>query len=500
MSSTGSNKRGKATNSSNQTPNKETCETTGGVLGKGNKDNRSSNEQVLNQDLYLPPCYQPLNSQPSEQFPNGQYRYPFLIPPFPAPPYPGSQTYQHLQPASPPSTATNTDMQTKLIELVNKMDSRLQSIEKSVSKLNTIQNDISHLRNEVSSLKSENHEMKTQMNDMETFCQTISDLSDNFNEHKYTCSSSISALQRENKDLKTEVQQLNTISTQLNEQVSNLRCNGMRDNLLFIGIKETNDENCEESLRNFLTEHIINDDTVNPDKNINIDNVQFKYVNRIGGANRNLNKPRPIVAKFVNTNDRDTIKSAGVKLNMKKKGTYINEQYPPEIETRRRELFPVLRRYKQNKNNKCFIVRDKLYVNNRLYDPVTDTLCPSRSNFNGNSQHVPERTSRPRQRSPSFRTASNNNPWGNINFATPNRFASLMNCDSREQSPVRNKHKANSPLEEALNKRSRDNSVSARLQSEGSRSHGNSVHIQLDDQSSYNNTVAQSAMQSNNAR
>jgi hypothetical protein len=31
----------------------------------------------------------------------------------------------------------------------------------------------------------------------------------------------------------------------------------------------------------------------------------------------------PIVAKFLNTNDRATIKSAGVKLNMKKKGTNI---------------------------------------------------------------------------------------------------------------------------------------------------------------------------------
>jgi hypothetical protein len=50
-------------------------------------------------------------------------------------------------------------------------------------------------------------------------------------------------LQRETKDFKTEVQQLNTISTVLIEQVLNLRCNSMRDNLLLIRIKETNDEN-----------------------------------------------------------------------------------------------------------------------------------------------------------------------------------------------------------------------------------------------------------------
>ena len=50
----------------------------------------------------------------------------------------------------------------------------------------------------------------------------------------------------------------------------------------------------------------------------------------------------------------------------------VREQFPKEIEERRKMLYPAMYRLKANPNNRVSLVRDKLYVNGHLYIPEND--------------------------------------------------------------------------------------------------------------------------------
>ena len=72
--------------------------------------------------------------------------------------------------------------------------------------------------------------------------------------------------------------------------------------------------------------------------------IQIERAHRIG--NRAAGKIRPIVAKFVLSGHKAIVKSAlsGVDLNAPPyNGTFkVNDQFPPEVISRRRELIPKL--------------------------------------------------------------------------------------------------------------------------------------------------------------
>ena len=131
----------------------------------------------------------------------------------------------------------------------------------------------------------------------------------------------------------------------------------MRENLLFVGIEESfvEKENTEYVLREFLSTNM----------NITYD-IPFDRVHRLGRYDPTKHYPRPIIAKFERFRDRERVRLAAPRtLEGTKYG--VREHFPAEIENKRRELYPVMRRYKQDKQNKVVLVRDKLYVNDVQY-------------------------------------------------------------------------------------------------------------------------------------
>ena len=46
----------------------------------------------------------------------------------------------------------------------------------------------------------------------------------------------------------------------------------------------------------------------------------------------------------------------------------INQQFPSVIEERRKELYPIMRSFREE-GNRVKLVRDRLYVNGQLYNP-----------------------------------------------------------------------------------------------------------------------------------
>ena len=161
----------------------------------------------------------------------------------------------------------------------------------------------------------------------------------------------------------------------------------MRDNLLFFGINEETKENTEEVLKTVLETHLSMG---------HAHNIQFARVHRIG--RKSGNKTRPIVAKFELYKEREVVSDAFfAKLRaLKEKNETtggnetikigIAEQYPPEIQEKRRELIPVIKEAKKNGSD-AKLIRDKLHVNgeSRINGVLhSGTIGPSLSNQRNN--------------------------------------------------------------------------------------------------------------------
>ena len=108
--------------------------------------------------------------------------------------------------------------------------------------------------------------------------------------------------------------------------------------------------------------------------------IEFGNIHRFGKMNSE--RPRPIIARFLYYSDLDKAKKAERNL----RGTYfgVNEQFPPEIEEKRRKLYPIM---KEEKKKKVVLIRDKRFVNNELVVPDEAThLEPRRSSTRPNKR------------------------------------------------------------------------------------------------------------------
>ncbi|KAK3107532.1 hypothetical protein FSP39_016854 [Pinctada imbricata] len=143
---------------------------------------------------------------------------------------------------------------------------------------------------------------------------------------------------------------------ELEENITDLRWRSMKNNLIFNGLPENRQENVVEHLRYFL------------DRQLGITkSISFGNVHRFGRAMRG--RPRPIVARFLFQDDRELVLSNARMLRGTDFG--IREQYPREIEEKRKQLYPIEREFRRD-GARTKMVRDKLYVNGRLYIPEDD--------------------------------------------------------------------------------------------------------------------------------
>ena len=118
---------------------------------------------------------------------------------------------------------------------------------------------------------------------------------------------------------------------------------------------EVRDENTEEFLRHFLY------------KEIGIDfRIDFGNVHRLSHKPRGK---RPIVARFIHFNDLQYVLNNAYRLRNTPTG--IRQQFPREIEDRRRELYPIQKEAKRQ-GKRVALIRDRLYIENELYVPAEE--------------------------------------------------------------------------------------------------------------------------------
>lgn len=218
--------------------------------------------------------------------------------------------------------------------------SRLDGISRRLEKLDSIQSSISAIQREVKTLSSRVGEVEKSQ---EFLSKTVE-------ENKQKTEGNSCVMSR----LKLELEESIKLNAQMKEEILDLQCRSMRDNLLFYNIKEAQNKETEDCVR-------IIQDICSSELEI-MEDVSIERAHRIG--KRESGKIRPIVVKFTRFPQRELVRKSAYKL--KNTDLSISEQFPREIQDRRKQLLPVLKQAKAN-NRKTVFVKDKLFIDGRLY-------------------------------------------------------------------------------------------------------------------------------------
>jgi len=70
----------------------------------------------------------------------------------------------------------------------------------------------------------------------------------------------------------------------------------------------------------------------------------------------------------MDTNSKQVVKSALKSVNLRDTNYNVSEQYPQEVKDRRKQLIPIMLQARKE-GKAAVLVRDKLYINNKLYSP-----------------------------------------------------------------------------------------------------------------------------------
>ena len=161
----------------------------------------------------------------------------------------------------------------------------------------------------------------------------------------------VTLLHAENTKLKSDME---AIKDRMIRQEAQSR----RENLLFDGIQEGNDEtwsDCEEKLYTLFSDKLGVQ---------NAKQIKFERVHRIGP--KVSGKPRTVIAKFSFYKDREYIWQR--RTHLKSTNIWMSEDYPAEVKQARRVLFPIFRAAQQSRMVTYSSLRlDKLSINGTQY-------------------------------------------------------------------------------------------------------------------------------------
>lgn len=336
-----------------------------------------------------------------------------------------------------------------ILETQNK---RLSKVENQLTTMNSLNENLKHsiLNNKVNvqDLDKSVCEFRNKVFELEEGCQANSDFFDNqvilneeskevLSEHK----KQMIKMQEENENLRTKQE------TQ-KETILEIQCKLMENNLIFFGIDEINEELkasefTEGLVRQFLKEEM------EIDKKVVIEKAY-----RIGKRSRYQMKPRPIVIKLNSIKDKEYIQHKAFS-KLKDTQYAVREQFPKEIQDRRKPLYAEMNTAKKS-GKKVKLIRDKLFINNEQYRPETyNHTSKSRTNTDNQNPNTETNTTSQKNYRMVYNSKRSKIPATTSMFRTPisNKYDLLTTMDEtpismsqRKQTDKRNASQR-SPLE-----------------------------------------------------
>ena len=300
-------------------------------------------------------------------------------------------------PPSPQNIVQASDNGHVLQTLLQKME----NIERSVGQISEIRISVNKITDRLDSMGKRLDEIEHSQQFVSEQYESVSTIiTDNTREIK-TLQSQIKSLSSENDNLKK-------MNTSISDDLTDLKCRSMRDNLIFFGIAEGTGTGIRESdyipSGNNMPEnqpedqqsdqHLVTEmsegssaessggSSGNPSagqRGQNVENCEakvhtfirsvLKITNsstkvRIDRAHRigrfNPNKTRPIVVKFMDTASKTCVKDALRQVKLRDTPYNVTDQYPPEVQQKRRELIPVMIKARDN-GKRATLIRDKIF-------------------------------------------------------------------------------------------------------------------------------------------
>ncbi|KAK6181939.1 hypothetical protein SNE40_009715 [Patella caerulea] len=249
--------------------------------------------------------------------------------------------------------------------LLNKICKRLDNIEVHMEKIDDIQLSLHNICTKVANLENIIQQIQVKSQELESTTQRINNMSEEAHQQITLNKEQIKGIQVQvNSCIEISPSVIADITTLIKDHgvikdtLLDLQCRSTKNNLVFSGLNESNPEDTEAKLRGFLNHEL------------GIHHcVEFGNVHRFGKIMNG--KHRPIVACFIYYNDLREIKKRGYKL----KGTSygISEQFPAAIQERRKQLYPIGRRFRLS-GHRTRLIRDKLFIDSQLYAGETSSL------------------------------------------------------------------------------------------------------------------------------
>ena len=252
--------------------------------------------------------------------------------------------------------------------MLQNQNTRMTNIEQQVTEINDLKGSVNKLDAKLHILDTNLMQTNCTMNEYQNCIDTYSDLCDEIRREKVSSDSVIDDLVKRVERLEYEKCSIESNQKEKENNIIDLQCRSMRENLIFTGISESQldghdqYEDVERTLLRFL------------EQEMGVYRIiDFHRVHRIGAFDKDTadTYPRPIIASFEKFKDREFIRSlARETLRGRRYG--IREQFPRVIEQKRKMVYPVAKEARQNKENKVRLVRDRLFINNKEVNVETD--------------------------------------------------------------------------------------------------------------------------------
>ena len=261
---------------------------------------------------------------------------------------------------SPPPTQPLGDVnfQQFVIHTLQSLDKRLNKLDTIETQISSLSQKISNMDGRVSSLENNVYAQKVQLAEFEASRAFDSQTCDELKSCQSAINKQLTEIATGNKNLSKQQASLQTVNARLSEDILDIQSRSMRDNLLFFNFTEVgtadgrSNEDCTTKILDFCETTLqMNDAT---------ENIKIDRAHRIGRYNSD--KQRPIVVKFNYHQDKLSVKRKAYELL--KNSTYgVGDQFPKVIQDRRRKLVPLMIKAK-NEGKRAVLSYDKLYINN----------------------------------------------------------------------------------------------------------------------------------------
>ena len=174
----------------------------------------------------------------------------------------------------------------------------IKSIKLSVSKIDNIEKLVNKINSKVGNLETKVKTMDVTVNDIEKSNQFINTEFEETKQKLKNANTDLKKLNSKCKEFEEAVTKLETQNQTLKAKANDLKFRGLRENLLFHGLQETQNEDCEQMIKQFIAEKL----------EIN-QNVTIDRAHRLG---KPRNRTRPIVVKFHSYKERELIRNTAM--------------------------------------------------------------------------------------------------------------------------------------------------------------------------------------------